>query len=168
VNPLDPAGITYTGLFPYHCHILEHEDHEMMRQYETSTVCGDGIPGLPAEECDDGNTVAGDGCSPTCTVEVCNNGVDDDGDGLVDFPNDPGCQTALSPKENPRCDDDLDNDRDGTADWDGAGLGSPDPQCASRPWRDSEQVSCGIGAELVLMLPALRLLRRRRERGQAP
>ncbi|MBX3407133.1 MAG: multicopper oxidase domain-containing protein [Phycisphaeraceae bacterium] len=22
----------YTGLFPYHCHILEHEDHEMMRQ----------------------------------------------------------------------------------------------------------------------------------------
>jgi spore coat protein A len=24
----------YTGLFPYHCHILEHEDHEMMRQFE--------------------------------------------------------------------------------------------------------------------------------------
>jgi len=23
---------TFTGLFPYHCHILEHEDHEMMRQ----------------------------------------------------------------------------------------------------------------------------------------
>lgn len=23
----------YTGLFPYHCHILEHEDHEMMRQF---------------------------------------------------------------------------------------------------------------------------------------
>jgi spore coat protein A len=22
----------YEGLFPYHCHILEHEDHEMMRQ----------------------------------------------------------------------------------------------------------------------------------------
>ena len=24
----------YTGLFAYHCHILEHEDHEMMRQFQ--------------------------------------------------------------------------------------------------------------------------------------
>jgi spore coat protein A len=24
----------YEGLFPYHCHILEHEDHEMMRQFQ--------------------------------------------------------------------------------------------------------------------------------------
>ncbi|HSF88740.1 MAG TPA: multicopper oxidase domain-containing protein, partial [Saprospiraceae bacterium] len=24
----------FTGLYPYHCHILEHEDHEMMRQFE--------------------------------------------------------------------------------------------------------------------------------------
>lgn len=32
----------YTGLFPYHCHILEHEDHEMMRQFEVvSTGCTD-------------------------------------------------------------------------------------------------------------------------------
>ena len=23
----------FTGLYPYHCHILEHEDHEMMRQF---------------------------------------------------------------------------------------------------------------------------------------
>ncbi len=27
----------YPGIFPYHCHILEHEDHEMMRQFEA--VC---------------------------------------------------------------------------------------------------------------------------------
>ena len=25
----------YLGLFAYHCHILEHEDHEMMRQFRT-------------------------------------------------------------------------------------------------------------------------------------
>lgn len=31
----------YTGLFPYHCHILEHEDHEMMRQFQTICVKGD-------------------------------------------------------------------------------------------------------------------------------
>ncbi len=32
--------------------------------------CGDGIVGI-TEICDDGNTVAGDGCSPTCSVEPC-------------------------------------------------------------------------------------------------
>jgi spore coat protein A, manganese oxidase len=40
----DPLQITrviarfedYTGLFAYHCHILEHEDHEMMRQFEAT------------------------------------------------------------------------------------------------------------------------------------
>ena len=31
-------------------------------------TCGDGIPS-GAEECDDGNTAAGDGCSSTCTIE---------------------------------------------------------------------------------------------------
>jgi cysteine-rich repeat protein len=35
----------------------------------TVDVCGDGIKGF-SEACDDGNTMAGDGCSPTCTVEV--------------------------------------------------------------------------------------------------
>jgi spore coat protein A len=24
----------YTGKYPYHCHILEHEEHEMMRQFK--------------------------------------------------------------------------------------------------------------------------------------
>jgi spore coat protein A len=26
---------TYPGLFAYHCHVLEHEDHDMMRQFQT-------------------------------------------------------------------------------------------------------------------------------------
>ena len=34
-----------------------------------ATHCGDGMVVLP-EQCDDGNTFAGDGCSPTCKVEV--------------------------------------------------------------------------------------------------
>ena len=29
----------FTGLFPYHCHILEHEDHEMMRQLNVLPAC---------------------------------------------------------------------------------------------------------------------------------
>jgi cysteine-rich repeat protein len=57
----------YTGLFPYHCHILEHEDHEMMRQFQT-VQCGNGDL-EPTEECDDGNSVPGDGCSDGCELE---------------------------------------------------------------------------------------------------
>src|SRR5262245_40281297 len=36
-----------------------------------SAICGDGIPDA-GEECDDGNTVSGDGCSATCVFEGCN------------------------------------------------------------------------------------------------
>ena len=48
-------------------------------------VCGDGrLEG--AEQCDDGNGVAADGCSPVCTIEVelCTDGADNDGDGAID------------------------------------------------------------------------------------
>ena len=34
-------------------------------------MCGDGKVGA-TEECDDGNTASGDGCSPTCTNEGLN------------------------------------------------------------------------------------------------
>lgn len=34
-----------------------------------SVLCGDGVT-LAPEQCDDGNTVAGDGCSPTCRAET--------------------------------------------------------------------------------------------------
>jgi spore coat protein A len=35
----------YTGRYAYHCHMLEHEDHEMMRQFEVRTPCpGDVFP----------------------------------------------------------------------------------------------------------------------------
>jgi spore coat protein A len=54
----------YTGLFPYHCHILEHEDQEMMRQFQT-IQCGNGDT-EPTEVCDDGNTSPGDGCLADC------------------------------------------------------------------------------------------------------
>jgi spore coat protein A len=58
---------SYAGLFPYHCHILEHEDHEMMREFRT-VQCGNGAL-EPGEACDDGNTTSGDGCYATCDLE---------------------------------------------------------------------------------------------------
>ena len=32
------------------------------------------------ETCDDGNTIGGDGCSATCSLEVCGNGILDVGE----------------------------------------------------------------------------------------
>lgn len=36
----------FAGRYPYHCHILEHEDHEMMRQFQVvhAPVTGIGVP----------------------------------------------------------------------------------------------------------------------------
>jgi spore coat protein A len=42
----------FYGLFPYHCHILEHEDHEMMRQFQvTCEPPSVGIDPLPVVAC---------------------------------------------------------------------------------------------------------------------
>ncbi len=57
----------YKGRFAYHCHILEHEDHEMMRQFQT-VQCGDSEID-PTESCDDGNLVGRDACSTGCDAE---------------------------------------------------------------------------------------------------
>jgi glucose/arabinose dehydrogenase len=88
----------------------------------------------------------------------CNDGVDNDGDALVDFPADPGCRNGTSPKEAPACNDGLDNDQDGRIDL-------ADPDCLGDPARDRE-FRCGQGAALALFVPlALAALRRRRAAG---
>jgi cysteine-rich repeat protein len=56
----------YEGTYPYHCHLLEHEDHGMMRQFTARAVCGDMAVAKGFEECDDGNVTDGDGCSSKC------------------------------------------------------------------------------------------------------
>jgi CSLREA domain-containing protein len=90
---------------------------------------------------------------------ACADGLDNDGDGLVDHPADPGCQTALAASvENPACDYGVDNDGDSKLDH------PEDPGC-SAAYATSENPpppSCGVGGELVFVLPALGLLRRRR------
>ena len=130
--------------------------------------CSDNCPALfnPDQADTDGNA-QGDACQGPCR-----DGLDNDGDGLADFPADPGCRDALAPLENPQCQDGLNNDpgQDARIDWDGgasAGLPpaqqtAPDPQCAGRPWRNLEgKVGCGLGFELVLLLPLLALRRAR-------
>jgi hypothetical protein len=94
---------------------------------------------------------------------ICSDGVDNDGDGLTDFPADPGCGAGTGTLENPQCDDGLDNDGDFGIDWDGPGPAEPDAQCYGQGWRNRERPKrCGLGFELGLALPALLALRRRR------
>lgn len=47
------------------------------------------------------------------------NGVDDDGDGRTDFPDDPGCASAddVSERALPQCANGLDDDGDGDVDY---------------------------------------------------
>jgi cysteine-rich repeat protein len=47
-------------------------------------VCGDGFAVAGEEDCDDGNTVGGDGCSAVCTQEQCGNATIDVGEDCDD------------------------------------------------------------------------------------
>ncbi|MBT8421543.1 MAG: multicopper oxidase family protein, partial [Gammaproteobacteria bacterium] len=69
----------HLGRFPYHCHILDHEDHEMMRQFvmvnDTTHCDSDGV-------CEAGED--GFGCATDCAQvsgALCGNGLCEIGDG---------------------------------------------------------------------------------------
>jgi hypothetical protein len=56
---------------------------------------------------------------------ACSDGLDNDGDGQIDYPNDTGCASASDNVEENACNDDVDNDGDGHIDFPG------DPGCTS-------------------------------------
>jgi hypothetical protein len=159
----------------------------------------DDITSVPA--CDDGIDQDGDalvdypddpGCDDpqdpfeTSDALPCDDGIDNDGDGRVDFDpatfadpgsettlpsgaGDPGCWSPSWSSETSMCQDGIDNEGDGTIDYDGgfSALGyvaaGPDSNCAGGPWQISEAPgSCGLGAELALLMPPLIWMVRRR------
>jgi len=69
----------YLGKFPQHCHILDHEDHEMMRQFQTTND--------PANCNNNGSCDFGEDCQscPADCAQVsgasCGNGLCEGGDG---------------------------------------------------------------------------------------
>ena len=92
---------------------------------------------------------------------ACDDDRDNDDDGLVDFPSDPGCASADAPIENPQCNDGLDNDGDGRTDL-------ADRDCGNTPANVSEaQRSCGmLGVEPAVVLAVCSALRRRRSKAR--
>ena len=88
---------------------------------------------------------------------ACDDGLDNDGDGEIDMI-DAGCPFPYATVERTQCDDGLDNNDDGNVDFD-------DPHCSRAwPYWEAKPSSCGIGAELALVLPLLGLWRRRPSR----
>ncbi len=81
----------YSGLYAYHCHILEHEDHEMMRQFY-SAFFGDTEPDGDVDLTDHvllADCLSGPGAPPTptppTTAQDCLDAFDTDFDGDVDL-----------------------------------------------------------------------------------
>ena len=83
------------------------------------------VDGALPDDADVGDAVAVD----MALSFACSNGLDDDGDGVVDHPDDPGCDDPQDDDETdpippPQCNDGLDNDADDRIDRD-------DPDCSS-------------------------------------
>jgi hypothetical protein len=100
------------------------------------------------------------------SVGDCNDGFDNDGDGRIDHPGDPGCENAGDTSELSgfQCDNSQDDDGDGKIDWRGDGTG--DPHCSSLTDNNestSPPAGCGVGPELALLVPVLLALRGRRK-----
>jgi hypothetical protein len=76
-------------------------------------------------------------------VPACSDGLDNDGDGLIDYPDDPGCSSPMDDSENDPslpCDDRIDNDGDGLVDF------PRDPGC-QQPLSPKEDPECDDGID---------------------
>ena len=93
--------------------------------------------------CAQGLTCDGPAGARTCRSE-CSDGIDNNMDGRIDYPNDPGCESAADPTENtvcpgpmcPACFNGIDDDADGLLDY----LG--DPACIAAGF--TSEVACAI------------------------
>ena len=117
------------------------------------------------------NTAGATAIGVSSRLRACNDGVDNDGDGWIDYDpgsGDPGCASRAATTETTKCQDGLDNDWDGRIDFDGgvsAGVAVPterDLQCGNATVdRENVPRRCGLGFELALLAPPLLWARRR-------
>jgi large repetitive protein len=106
-----------------------------MRPYRRIVVACSLALALPLAGCDGGG-------KDEFPKPECSDGKDNDGDGLIDFPDDPGCTSPSDDSEDslpePQCKDGRDNDGDGKIDY------PNDPGCFA-PQQDSEEDDCPNG-----------------------
>ena len=100
--------------------LLDYNDAGDSQGQCVAGACGDGSVNVDGEECDDGNTTDGDGCSSSCAVEKC-------GDGAV---NDAGAE---------ECDD------GNTADGDGCSSTCAVERCGDGAVNDGGAEQCDDG-----------------------
>lgn len=84
---------------------------------------------------------------------ACSDGIDNDGDGKIDWPADPGCDSATDSSEvdvlKPACSDGIDNDGDGLIDF------PEDPGCLNS--QDSSEANMVTGADASTGKPFLQM-----------
>jgi hypothetical protein len=92
---------------------------------------------------------------PACNMPQCSDGIDNDGDGLIDYPNDPGCYAANQDSETddcpdgpncPECGNGKDDDGNGLVDFAGN-----DPGCDAASDNDEyteDPTACGAGVSI--------------------
>jgi hypothetical protein len=136
----------------------------------------DGI-GDACEQCGNGIDDDGDGFvdanDPGCddaddtwegnTAYECDDGIDNDGDGLVDSADDPGCGGLpnWTGGESPECSNGIDDDADGDVDY------PADTLCVDAADLSESSGPCGIGFELVFILPPLIWMYQRQKRNRS-
>jgi len=125
-----------------------HYNNMLLTTVHAEAYENDGVVGLTTEDrienykwlANSINDVAGTGFYvPAYTnppaPKQCDDGLDNDGDGLIDYPADPGCSSTSDDDETDplptECNDGVDNDGDGLIDF------GVDPGCAS--WEDDDE-----------------------------
>jgi cysteine-rich repeat protein len=87
-HPIEPLGLCADGIDNDCDGFIDCDDPDCTADPACGAVCGNGVI-EGAEECDDGNTNDGDGCSSTCTLE------DADSDGIPDLSD--NCPAVANP-----------------------------------------------------------------------
>ena len=107
-------------------HVTWHLTRDPDSDHDGIPDASDNCPGAPnSDQADANHDGVGDACDDK--PPACSNHMDDDGDGKVDFPADPGCTSAADTSEpdSPACSDGVDNDGDARTDF------PADPGCVS-------------------------------------
>jgi hypothetical protein len=117
----------------------------------TGGSCESPLAQSGALTCEPGSACTGTMGSRVCAPRSCNDGIDNDGDGKIDYPFDPGCDSPdddseTDPATPPVCSNSADDDGDSLTDFPG------DYGCASAA--STTEQFCAVEADPVMVITA--------------